>query len=58
MGIKCPPLVERVINHHPLAAIFPGPGIRKARAFASTATNQIGEQKDKNIQSCSEYVWN
>ena len=37
--------------------MIPGPGIMKASAFASAATIQIGDQKEKNKQSCSEYVW-
>ena len=32
--------------------MIPGPGIMKANAFASAATIQIGDQKDKNKQSC------
>ena len=41
-----------------LAFMVLGPGIMKASAFASAARIQIGDQKDKNKQSCSEYVWN
>ena len=34
--------------------MIPGPGIMKANAFPSAATIQIGDQKDKNKQLCSE----
>ena len=45
--MRIPSSAERAINHHPSAGMIPGLGIMKDSAFASAATIQIGDQKDK-----------